>query len=133
MATIATPLRVTSTLAADSLITKLARTHGPVMFHQSSGCCDGSAPLCFPLGEFKVGGRDLLIGHVCGDVPVWIGAETFEYWRNTQIIIDVVPGRGGGMSLEAPEGLRFIARSRLFDDDEVEALALAGEPPSGQS
>lgn len=123
------PPRVSTTAAADELIARLIAMHGPLMFHQSGGCCDGSAPMCFVAGEFRVGGQDVLLGHVYGDTPVWIGAAQFAYWRHTQVTIDVVPGRGAGMSLEAPEGVRFIVRSRLFDDDEAELLEQAGEPP----
>lgn len=125
------PPRILATSEAEALIARLTRRHGPLMFHQSGGCCDGSAPMCFPRGEFKVGGQDVLLGHVADDVPVWIGAAQFEYWRHTQITIDVVPGRGAGMSLESPEGMRFIVRSRVFADEEVEALAAAGEPLRG--
>lgn len=124
------PRILTSPTAAD-LIARLAAQHGPLMFHQSGGCCDGSAPMCFVRGEFRVGGQDVLLGFVAGDTPVWIGAAQFEYWRHTQITLDVVPGRGAGMSLEAPEGLRFIVRSRVFDDAEAAALAAAGEPLRG--
>lgn len=125
------PARVRTSPEAAAWIERLAATHGPVMFHQSSGCCDGSAPMCFPRGEFHVGGQDVLLGHVIDDTPVWIGAAQFEYWRFTELTIDVVPGRGGSMSLEAPEGVRFIARSRLFDETEAAALEAAGEPPRG--
>ncbi|NML87493.1 DUF779 domain-containing protein [Sphingobium sp. TB-6] len=125
------PPRILATLEAEALIARLTARHGPLMFHQSGGCCDGSAPMCFPRGEFKVGGQDVLLGHVAGDIPVWIGAAQFEYWRHTQVTIDVVPGRGAGMSLESPEGMRFIVRSRVFTDEEVEALAAAGEPLRG--
>lgn len=125
------PPRICSTVAADALIVSLTAVHGPLMFHQSGGCCDGSAPMCFPRGEFKVGGQDVLLGHVAGDVPVWIGAAQFEYWRHTQVTIDVVPGRGAGMSLESPEGFRFIVRSRVFSDEESALLEAAGEPPRG--
>jgi uncharacterized protein (DUF779 family) len=89
--------------------------------------------MCFVAGEFRVGGQDVLLGHVAGDVPVWIGAAQFEYWRHTQITIDVVPGRGAGMSLEAPEGVRFVVRSRVFSDEEADALVRAGEPPRGDA
>lgn len=126
-----TPPRVLSTAAADAVMARLAAMHGPLMFHQSGGCCDGSAPMCYPAGEFRVGGQDVLLGHVAGDVPVWIGAAQFEYWRHTQITIDVVPGRGAGFSLEVPEGVRFIVRSRVFDDAEAAALVAAGEPERG--
>lgn len=87
--------------------------------------------MCFLAGEFRVGGEDVLLGHVAGGVPVWIGARQFDYWRHTQVTIDVVPGRGAGMSLETPEGVRFIVRSRVFDEAEAAALAAAGEPPRG--
>ena len=125
------PPRILSTPAADALIAMLTEDHGPLMFHQSGGCCDGSAPMCFPRGEFKVGAQDVLLGHVAGDVAVWIGAAQFEYWRHTQVTIDVVPGRGAGMSLESPEGVRFIVRSRVFTDEEDAQLIAAGEPARG--
>ncbi len=130
------PPRILSTPAADALIARLAAMHGPLMFHQSGGCCDGSAPMCYPAGEFRVGTQDVLLGHIAADgegggVPVWIGAAQFEYWRHTQITIDVVPGRGAGFSLEGPEGLRFIIRSRVFSDAEAAVLAAAGEPARG--
>ncbi|UVO49287.1 DUF779 domain-containing protein [Sphingomonas sp. SUN019] len=126
------PPRILSTPAADTLIAQLTAAHGPLMFHQSGGCCDGSAPMCYPAGEFRVGGQDVLLGHIAGEVPVWIGAAQFEYWRHTQVTIDVVPGRGAGFSLEGPEGLRFIVRSRVFSDAEVDALDAAGEPARGE-
>ncbi len=126
------PPRVLSTPAADALIARLANIHGPLMFHQSGGCCDGSAPMCYPAGEFRTGTQDILLGHVAGDVPVWIGAAQFEYWRHTQVTIDVVPGRGAGFSLEGPEGVRFIVRSRVFSDEEVDALEAAGDPIRGE-
>jgi uncharacterized protein (DUF779 family) len=125
------PPRILATLEAEALIASLTRRHGPLMFHQSGGCCDGSAPMCFPHGEFRTGGQDVLLGHIAGDVPVWIGAAQFEYWRHTQVTIDVVPGRGAGMSLESPEGMRFIVRSRVFTDEENAALEAAGEPLRG--
>jgi uncharacterized protein (DUF779 family) len=97
------------------------------MFHQSGGCCDGSAPMCYTAGEFRVGGADVLLGElivadVADPIKVWISLEQFEYWKHTHITIDVVPGRGGGFSLETPEGMRFLIRSRLFTDDEARAL-----------
>jgi uncharacterized protein (DUF779 family) len=125
------PARVCATPAAAAWIARLTDQHGPLMFHQSGGCCDGSAPMCYLRGEFRVGAQDVLLGHVAGDTPVWIGARQFEYWRHTQIIIDVVPGRGAGMSLEAPEGVRFVTRSRVFSDAEAALLAAAGEPETG--
>ena len=126
-----TPRRILSTPDADAWIETLTAKHGPLMFHQSGGCCDGSAPMCFPKGEFRVGAQDVLLGDIAGGVQVWIGAAQFEYWRHTQVTIDVVPGRGAGMSLESPEGVRFIVRSRIFTDDETAELAAAGEPARG--
>ena len=114
--------RVIATDAALALIAKLANQHGPLMFHQSGGCCDGSAPMCYPAGEFRVGLSDVKLGDI-GGVPFYMSGPQFEYWKHTQLIIDVVPGRGGMFSLEGPEGLRFLTRSRLFTDDEVAALA----------
>jgi len=114
--------RVLVTDAALDLIEALKAKHGPLMFHQSGGCCDGSAPMCYPAQEFKVGGNDVQLGEV-GDCPVFMDADQFEYWKHTQLTIDVVPGRGSGFSLEAPEGLRFLTRSRVFTDEEADALA----------
>ncbi len=119
------PLQVTATDAALSLIDKLRATHGDVMFHQSGGCCDGSSPMCYPLGEFITGDQDVLLGTV-GNAPFYIGRPQFEYWKHTQIILDVVPGRGGMFSLEGPEGIRFLTRSRVFTDEEIAALREAG-------
>lgn len=127
------PPRVLITPEAGEWISRLKARHGALMFHQSGGCCDGSAPMCFVAGEFRVGGQDVLLGHVAQDTPVWIGAAQFEYWRHTQVTIDVVPGRGAGMSLEAPEGVRFIVRSRVFTDEESAALEAAGEPLRGDA
>jgi uncharacterized protein (DUF779 family) len=125
------PHRILATPAADALIARLVEMHGPLMFHQSGGCCDGSAPMCFPAGEFRVGGQDVLLGTIAEGVPVWIGAAQFDYWAHTQVTIDVVPGRGAGFSLEAPEGMRFIVRSRVFTDEEAAALDAADPPARG--
>jgi uncharacterized protein (DUF779 family) len=95
--------------------------HGPLMFHQSGGCCDGSAPMCFPRGEFKVGERDVRLGDVAGH-PVYISGSQFEAWQHTQLILDVVKGRGSSFSLEIPEGVRFLTRSRVFTADERAGL-----------
>jgi hypothetical protein len=100
------------------------------MFHQSGGCCDGSAPMCYPRGEFRTGAQDVLLGEVAG-CAFFMGAAQFEYWQHTQLIIDVVKGRGSGFSLEAPEGVRFLTRSRLFTDEEVDALAATEPLPRG--
>jgi uncharacterized protein (DUF779 family) len=113
--------RVIATEAALQLIEKLKGKYGPLMFHQSGGCCDGSSPMCYPGQEFQVGGSDVLLGEI-GAVPFYMGASQFEYWKHTQLIIDVVPGRGGMFSLEGPEGLRFLTRSRLFTAEESEVL-----------
>ncbi|MFM6977702.1 MAG: DUF779 domain-containing protein [Micrococcales bacterium] len=125
------PKRIEVAPAAEDLLRKLSKFNGPLMFHQSGGCCDGSAPMCYLRGEFKVGGADVLLGELLVDqieepIQVWISLEQFEYWKHTSITIDAVPGRGGGFSLETPEGLRFIIRSRVFTDDE--ARALDGQP-----
>ncbi len=120
--------RVLATPAAEALIATLRATHGPLMFHQSGGCCDGSAPMCFPLGEFLIGDADVQLG-VIGDAPFYMSRAQFEYWQHTQLIIDVVPGRGGMFSLEGSEGVRFLTRSRLFTDEEW--AELSAEPPAG--
>jgi uncharacterized protein (DUF779 family) len=109
--------RVVATPAAVELIGKLRAEHGEVLFHQSGGCCDGSAPMMFPRNEFMVGGSDVKLGTIA-DVPFYMSASQFEYWQHTQLIIDVVPGNGGMFSLERPSGMRFLTRSRLFEDDE---------------
>jgi|ERR1700712_5206908 uncharacterized protein (DUF779 family) len=119
-------LRVTATDSAIALIDKLRAKHGPLMFHQSGGCCDGSAPMCYPQNEFIVGDYDRLLGHI-GGVPFYISGPQFEYWQHTALIIDVVPGRGGMFSLEGPEGLRFLTRSRLFTDAEWATLEAVGK------
>ena len=121
-------LRVTATEAAVALIATLRAKHGPLMFHQSGGCCDGSAPMCYPQGEFIVGDYDRLLGHI-GGAPFYISGPQFEYWQHTALIIDVVPGRGGMFSLEGPEGLRFLTRSRLFSDEEWALLEAAAPSP----
>lgn len=119
--------RVVITAAAADLVAQLVGRHGPVMFHQSGGCCDGSSPMCFPDGEFIVGDRDVLLGILdVGDgAPVWISGTQFAAWKHTQLIIDVVPGRGAGFSLEAPEGVRFLSRGRAFTDAENAELDAA--------
>ena len=121
--------RVLITAAAADLLQSLQNRHGALMFHQSGGCCDGSSPMCYPHGDFIVGDRDILLGVLdVGDgVPVWISGPQFEAWKHTQLIIDVVPGRGGGFSLESPEGMRFLSRGRVYT--EPEAAGLAGQPP----
>lgn len=119
------PQQVLATDAALDLMAKLFAKHGELMFHQSGGCCDGSSPMCYPRGEFLVGDQDVLIGTLAG-TPFYIGRSQFEYWKHTQLILDVVPGRGGMFSLEGPEGVRFLIRSRVFTDDEIHQLRTAG-------
>jgi uncharacterized protein len=122
--------RVSHTAAAATLINKLRGVHGDIMFHQSGGCCDGSAPMCYMLGEFKIGQRDVYLGEIEG-CPVYISGPQFEYWKHTHLTIDAVPGRGAGFSLEAPEGMRFLTRSRVFTDAELDELDRLGPPPCG--
>jgi uncharacterized protein (DUF779 family) len=120
--------RVVVTADAAALLDQLREQHGPLMFHQSGGCCDGSSPMCYPDGDFIVGDRDVLLGvlDVGPDgVPVWISGPQFQAWKHTQLVIDVVPGRGGGFSLEAPEGKRFLSRGRVFAETENAQLTAA--------
>lgn len=119
------PPQVLATPAALALIEKLKTLHGDLMFHQSGGCCDGSSPMCYPRGEFLVGDNDVLLGEVA-ESPFYMSRSQFDYWKHTELTIDVVPGRGGMFSLEGPEGLRFLIRSRLFTDDEYAVLKEAG-------
>jgi uncharacterized protein (DUF779 family) len=117
------PPRVEMTGPAEDLLRTIYSMHGPLMFHQSGGCCDGSSPMCYQAGEFRVGGSDVLLQElkVAGipeGIGFWMSASQFEYWKHTHLTVDVVPGRGGGFSLESPEGMRFLIRSRLFSDDE---------------
>ena len=119
--------RVALTEQARSMIETLTEEHGPLMFHQSGGCCDGSAPMCYPRGEFRVGGSDVLLGEIGEDIPFWMSSSQYEYWRHTFLTVDVVPGRGSGFSVEAPHGVRFLIRSRMLTDDEFRQLS--AEPP----
>lgn len=121
------PLRVELTETAEELLRKLHSIHGPLMFHQSGGCCDGSSPMCYPAGEFRVGAADvklgdLMVADIQSPIGFWMSASQFEYWKHTHLTIDVVDGRGGGFSLESPEGKRFLIRSRLFTDEEWKIL-----------
>lgn len=127
--------RVAVTDGAAALLARLRRRHGELMFHQSGGCCDGSSPMCYPDGDFITGDSDVHLGDLAVEVdderfmvPVWMGRAQFEYWSHTHLTIDVVPGRGAGFSLEAPEGVRFLIRSRLLEEGEVADL---GVSPSG--
>jgi uncharacterized protein len=118
--------RVALTPAAAGLLVKLTGIHGPLMFHQSGGCCDGSAPMCYPDGDFQLGGSDVHLGDLTveGLAPIGfhMSESQFEYWKHTHLTVDVVKGRGSGFSVESPEGVRFLIRSRLFTDDEWKAL-----------
>ncbi|TLU72170.1 DUF779 domain-containing protein [Lichenicoccus roseus] len=116
------PPRVTATPAALDLLATIASEHGPVLFHQSGGCCDGSSPMCYPQSDFIVGDRDVNLGEI-GGAPVYIGADQFELWRHTQLIIDVIPGRGGMFSLDNGTEKRFLTRGRTFTPDETALLA----------
>jgi uncharacterized protein len=119
------PDQVIAMPAAVELMATLAAKHGELMFHQSGGCCDGSSPMCYPRGEFLVGDADVLLATI-GDTPFYMSRSQFEYWKHTQLILDVVPGRGGMFSLENAEGVRFLIRSRVFDGVEITALRAAG-------
>jgi uncharacterized protein len=122
-----TASRVAVTGEAADLVRRLTQAHGPVMFHQSGGCCDGSAPMCFPVGDFITSDADvhlgdLDIGGLAEPVAVWMSRSQYEYWKHTHLTIDVVRGRGAGFSLEAPEGVRFLIRSRLLTDEEYQQV-----------
>ena len=119
------PEQVLCTAAAAALMEKLIAQHGAVMFHQSGGCCDGSSPMCYPRGEFLVGDGDVLLATL-GETPFYMSRSQFEYWKHTQLILDVVPGRGGMFSLENGEGVRFLIRSRVFTDAEIASLRSLG-------
>lgn len=114
--------------AAADMLRLLAAKHGPLMFHQSGGCCDGSSPMCYPVGMFRTGASDVHLGDLAVDgvdpVPVYMSASQYELWKLTHITIDLVDGRGSGFSVEAPEGKRFLIRSRMLTDDEVTQLGI---------
>lgn len=116
------PARVTATAAALELLQTLRKKYGALMFFQSGGCCDGSSPMCYARGDFQIGDADVYLGELDGE-PFYIGADQFEYWKHTQLIIDVVNGNGGMFSLDNGSGRRFLTRSRLFSDDECDQLA----------
>lgn len=120
-----TPEKVSVTAQAVHVIEQLRNRFGPLMFHQSGGCCDGSSPMCYEHGDFKVGERDVLLGEVHG-CPFYMSYDQYEYWKHTHLTLDVTPGRGASFSLEIPLGLRFMIHSRLFTDDELKLLNLSG-------
>ena len=113
--------RIMATDKAMALIEKLRSIHGPLMFHQSGGCCDGSQPMCFLKGEFRVGNSDVCLGEIA-DCRFYMAADQFEYWKHTQLTLDVTPGRGSSFSLEIPMGLRFYIHSKLFSEQELADL-----------
>ena len=119
--------RVAVTESACEIIDRLREQHGALMFHQSGGCCDGSSPMCYPLGEFRVGASDVLLGEIHG-CPFYMARDQFELWENTHLTVDVVPGRGASFSAEIPLGVRFVIRSRLFTDAELDDLAPVQTP-----
>ncbi|HEV7196627.1 MAG TPA: DUF779 domain-containing protein [Pedococcus sp.] len=121
--------RVDFTREAADLLRRLTVKHGPLMFHQSGGCCDGSSPMCYPAGEFITGDADVLlaqlaVGGLLDPVEFWMSVSQYEYWKHTHLTVDVVPGRGSGFSVEAPEGVRFLIRSRLMSEDELRMFGL---------
>ena len=123
------PTRVDFTREAADLLRRLTAKHGPLMFHQSGGCCDGSAPMCYPAGEFITGDADvhladLVIGGLLDPIEFWMSVSQYEYWKHTHLTVDVVKGRGSGFSVEAPEGVRFLIRSRLMSETELHAFDL---------
>ncbi|WP_417261228.1 DUF779 domain-containing protein [Celeribacter sp.] len=109
--------RVILTDAARSLLDEIVAEHGPVMFVQSGGCCDGSSPMCYKDGDYLIGARDIKLGEVAG-APVWISESLFEIWRHSQMILDAGPGHGAGFSLDTGRGRCFLSRSRVFTDEE---------------
>lgn len=113
--------RILITLAASGLIADLKKRFGELMFHQSGGCCDGSSPMCFEKGDFKLGGSDVKLGDIDG-CEFWMAKDQFEYWQHTQLTLDIVKGRGSSFSIEIPTGYRFMIHSRLFTDDELADL-----------
>lgn len=121
LTSIMSPKRVLITTAAAAIVDRLQAQHGPLMFHQSGGCCDGSAPMCFPVGEFYLGQEDVQLGEIHG-CPFYMSRDQFEYWKHTELTIDVVEGRGASFSAEIPLGLRFVVVSRLFAHEEYMAL-----------
>ncbi len=122
--------RVDVTPEAEKVLETLREEHGPLLFHQSGGCCDGSSPMCYPRGDFRVGQRDVFLGTVAG-TPFYMSGAQWALWQHTHLTVDVVSGRGSGFSCEAPLGVRFLIRSRLFEPWETDALEKAGGPPTG--
>ncbi|TWP33165.1 DUF779 domain-containing protein [Leekyejoonella antrihumi] len=121
--------RVAVSAEAADMLRRLGKRHGPLMFHQSGGCCDGSSPMCYPKGDFLTGDadiklEDLRVDEVDEPIEFWMSLAQYEYWKHTHLTVDLVPGRGSGFSLEAPEGYRFLTRSRMLTEDELRNLGL---------
>ena len=120
--------RVDLTDEASALLATLEQRHGTLMFHQSGGCCDGSSPMCYPAGDFLTSEADIQLGTLTGEgftpIDFWMSVSQYEYWKHTHLTVDVVPGRGSGFSVEAPEGVRFLIRSRLMSEDELREFDL---------
>lgn len=115
--------RVLITKEAEAVVDQLRQQHGPLIFHQSGGCCDGSSPMCFGEGELFLNESDILLGEVSG-CPFYMSKDQFEYWKHTQVTVDITKGRGSSFSLEIPLGIRFIIKSRLYTEEELKALEL---------
>ncbi len=113
--------RVTVTREAIEIINQLQEQHGPLMFHQSGGCCDGSSPMCFEKGELRLDDNDVFLGTI-EDCDFHMANDQFEYWKHTQLTVDITKGRGAGFSLESPLGVRFITKSRMFSEEELQQL-----------
>lgn len=110
--------RVVATQAALAFLDEIRRDHPDILFHQSGGCCDGSSPMCYPAAEYRIGETDVKLGEI-GGVPFYISRSQYAVWAHTQLIIDVVPGRGGMFSLDNGRERRFLTRSRLFSGGEA--------------
>ncbi len=121
-------VRVKATDAALELINEIKNDYPQILFHQSGGCCDGSSPMCYPADDYRIGSNDVKLGEI-GDVPFYISESQFDVWKHTQLILDVVPGRGGMFSLDNGREKRFLTRSRMFEDNELESLGI--DKPNG--
>jgi uncharacterized protein (DUF779 family) len=113
--------RVLITPEAEEVVQRLKAEHGDLLFHQSGGCCDGSAPMCFSVSDYRVGDNDVRLGEIAG-CAFYMSREQFEYWKHTQLIIDITKGRGASFSLEIPLGVRFLTKSRVFTMEELAEL-----------
>ncbi len=120
--------RIEATAEALELIAKIEKDHGPLMFHQSGGCCDGSSPMCYPKGDFIIGASDVWLGNIAGH-DMYMSADQFEYWKHTHLTLDVTKGRGASFSLDIPYGMRFVIKSRLFTETELADLTPIHQGP----